>query len=349
MEKVTHRARRELLTAVVVASGLASASGLTAQAPRSASSFIAFRADDQHVVAVMVEVSDQPDTVAGSAPGARFGFEYRDADPAIVAAIPQAVFAVTQWTVHLGPGRRVSARAGRIVHGGAACTGLAGMLLQIDPADQQAYAARPEKYFIVDAADGTKTAAAPPPRELPPIERPKLEALLNALLKRELPAVRAEATAEIDRLVTSDVAYQRRWALERRELDQALDAGKARLEFDVQAFDLERNGPPRYFVRAEWNVNGRPAFGAALWIKGGDPLTIVDQDLSTARWLRMFEFQGKVSPELYGLVLNVFDRDGDGWSEVLMARGGYESNKLELIELTPEGFVSTGISYSYGC
>lgn len=321
-----------------------------AQAPRQASSFVAFRVDDRHAVAVMAEVADQADSVDGSQPAARFGFEYRDADPAIVAAVPPAVFTVKQWTVHLAPGRRVSATAGRIVHGNAACTGLAGMLLKIDPTDHQAYALRPEKYFIVDAGDGTRTGPSPTPsKELPPIDRPKLEALLNALLKRELPAVRAEAAAEIDRLVTSDVGYQRRWALERRELDQALEAGKARLEFDVQAFDLERNGPPRYFVRAEWNVNGRPAFGAALWIKGGDALTIVDQDLSTARWLRMFEFQGRLSPELYGLVLNVFDRDGDGWSEVLMARGGYESNKLELIALTAAGFVPTGISYSYGC
>ena len=297
----------------------------------------------------MAEVSDQPDSVGGSQPAARFGFEYRDADPAIVAAVPQAVFAVKQWTVHLAPGRRVSASAGRVVHGGAACTGLAGMLLQIHPTDLQAYAARPEKYFIVDAGEGSKTSAAEPPRELPPIDRPKLEALLNALLKGELPTVRAEAAAEIDRLVTSEVAYQRRWALERQELDRALDAGKARLEYDVQPFDIERNGPPRYFVRAEWNVGGRAAFGAALWIKGGDELTIVDQDLSAARWLRMFEFQGTVSPELYGLVLNVFDRDGDGWGEVLMARGGYESNTLELMALTPNGFVRTGISYSYGC
>ena len=297
----------------------------------------------------MAEVSDQPDTVGGSPPPARFGFEYRDADPAIVAAVPGDVFAVKQWTVHLAPGRRVAASAGRIVHGGAACTGLAGMVLQIDPKDQQAYAAVSEKYFVVDVADGAKAAASPPSRALPPIDRTQLESLLNGLLKRELPSVRAEAAGEIDRLAAGEPGYHRNWALERRELDRALEAGKAQLEYDVQALDLERNGPPRYFVRAEWAVGGRAAFGAALWVKGGDTLSIVDQDLSTARWLRMFEFQGKVSPELYGLVLNVFDRDGDGWSEVLMARGGYESTKLELIALTPGGFISTGISYSYGC
>src|SRR5688572_27796918 len=211
----------------------------SAQAPRQASSFVAFRVDDRHAVAVLAEVADQADSVDGSQPAARFGFEYRDADPAIVAAIPQAVLLVKQWTVHLAPGRRVAAIAGRIVHGGAACTGLAGMVLQIDPQDRQAYAARPEKYFVVDAADGGQAAAAAPPsRTLPPIDRTQLESVLNGMLKRELPGVRAEAAVEIDRLAAGEPGYQRNWAIERRELDSALDAGKARLEYDVQAFEL---------------------------------------------------------------------------------------------------------------
>jgi len=329
---------------------IAPVSATIAQTPRQASSFVAFRVDDRHAVAVIAEVADQADSVDGSQPAARFGFDYRDADPAIVAAVPRAVFTVKQWTIHLAPGRRVTATAGRIVHGNAACTGLVGMLLRIDPVDQQSYAARPEKYFVVDPSEGTQATPSPATASvLPAIDRVLLESLLNDLVKRELPAVRAEAADEIERLVAGEPGSQRNWAIERREIDRGLEAGKARLEYDVQAFDLERNGPPRYFVRAEWAVDGRPAFGAALWIKGGDALSIVDQDLRTSRWLRMFEFQGKTSPELYGLVLNVFDRDGDGWAEVLMARGGYESNQLELIALTPVGFTSTGISYAYGC
>ena len=330
---------------------IAPVSGPNAQAPRPATSFVAFRVDDRHAVAVIAEVADQADSVDGSPPAARFGFEYRDADPAIVAAVPPAVLAAKQWTVHVAPGRRASATAGRVVHGNAACTGLAGMLLRIEPEEQQGYAARPEKYFVVDAGDRATAPTSPPPPSPAhaPIDRRQLESLLNSLLERELPAVRAEAAGEIDRFAGGGPGYRRKWALERRELDRALEAGKARLEYDVQAFDLERNGPPRYFVRAEWAVGGRAAFGAALWIKGGGHLTIVAQDLSTARWLRMVEFQGRLSPELYGVVLNVFDRDGDGWSEVLVARGGSESNTLELIALTPSGFVPTGISYSYGC
>lgn len=40
----------------------------------------------------------------------------------------------------------------------------------------------------------------------------------------------------------------------------------------------------------------------------GDHLAIVSVNLAPASWLRMFEFNGHVSREQSGLVLNVFDR-----------------------------------------
>jgi hypothetical protein len=42
----------------------------------------------------------------------------------------------------------------------------------------------------------------------------------------------------------------------------------------------------------------------------------------------MFEFQSRVEREHLGLVLNICDRDHDGWGEVLMAQGGYESMRI---------------------
>ena len=63
----------------------------------------------------------------------------------------------------------------------------------------------------------------------------------------------------------------------------------------------------------------------------------------------MFEFQGKVAREHLGLVLNIFDRDNDGWGEVLMAQGGYESMTISLLEYSATGFQPTGIEYAYGC
>jgi hypothetical protein len=82
---------------------------------------------------------------------------------------------------------------------------------------------------------------------------------------------------------------------------------------------------------------------------GGQPLEVVDTNLRPASWLRTFEFQGKVAREHLGLILNVFDRDHDGWGEVLLARGGYESMGLSVLEYSPTGFQPSGIEFGFGC
>jgi hypothetical protein len=86
-----------------------------------------------------------------------------------------------------------------------------------------------------------------------------------------------------------------------------------------------------------------------LWLRGEHPLEVIDTNLQPASWLRMFEFQGKVAREHLGLILNVFGRDHDGWGEVLIAQGGYESMSLLLLKYSPTGFQPTGIRYAYGC
>ena len=50
-----------------------------------------------------------------------------------------------------------------------------------------------------------------------------------------------------------------------------------------------------------------------------------------------------------GLILNVFDRNHDGWGEVLIVQAGYEGEWLSLLEYSESGFQPTGIGYSYGC
>jgi hypothetical protein len=87
---------------------------------------------------------------------------------------------------------------------------------------------------------------------------------------------------------------------------------------------------------------------ATLWLRG-DSLEIVDIDTRASSWLRMFEFQGTVHREQLGLVLNVLDRDADGWGEIILARGGYESMAIELREYGPPGVLPAAASYAFGC
>jgi hypothetical protein len=150
-------------------------------------------------------------------------------------------------------------------------------------------------------------------------------------------------------MASSPVAYHRSWARQQQAVDEAMQRGRGRLTYDIQSFRLAPDGVLLHFVRAEWTVRQRQGFAASLWLRGEHPVEVIDTSLQPASWLRMFEFQGRVAREHLGLVLNVFDLNHDGRGEVLIARGGYESMSLSLLEYSPTGFQPTGIAYDYGC
>jgi len=173
--------------------------------------------------------------------------------------------------------------------------------------------------------------------------------LLDGVIERELPGVRAEAAADVERIASGSVNYASTWARQLQAVDEALKRNRGDVRYDIQSFVLSPDGVPVHFVRAEWMALGRQGFAVSLWLRGSDRLEIIDTNLRPAAWLRMFEFQGRVAKEHQGLVLNVFDRDHNGWGEVLMAQGGYESMTLSLLKYSPTGFQPTGIEYGYGC
>lgn len=336
---------KALVTALAVAGLLGGAAA--AQDKPSPTEFVAFRVDDRHVVAVVAETEDGGKEITTSGHGARYGFNFGDATPAAAADVYDATLAIKRWTVHLGAGRRANATSVRLVQGAPSCGGLVGYLLRIDDDSATTFAAVREKYYVVESRDASKPPPSRHPPAPPPVNRRQLETLLNEFLVRELPEVRQEAEVDIARRERFNPADE--WARGRREVDAALLAGKAVLHYDVQAFQLAPQGPPQYFVRAEWRAGSRQAFGAAIWIRGGPTLSIITANLTPARWLRMPEFEGEVVRQNYGLILNVVDRDGDGWGEIIFAGGGYESMFVDVEEATPTGFERTGIGYGSGC
>jgi hypothetical protein len=320
--------------------------------------FVAFRVDDSHAIAVLKVLDETLQPVDGSLsapPAARFGFPYFTASATLQAQVSVA-WRTARWQLHVAPGRALDATADRIVGGSANCQQAVAVLLTIAPAQQAQFKTVPHHYFVAEAQDpprldgdavrtGVRMLPAP---ALPADRRQSLESLLHDLLARDLPAVRDEADPEIERMASSTVPYHRSWAAERRRVDEALSRGAVRLSYDIQAFRLDPAGAPVYFVRAEWLVGARQAFAAAVWLRG-DPFEIVEADTRPSAWLRMFEFQGEIAREHLGLVLNVLDIDRDGWGEVVMARGGYESLGLAALEYSRHGFTSTGASFAAGC
>jgi hypothetical protein len=348
-----------LTSAAAMAAVLLTHATVAGQAEGPGSSFVAFRVDGNRVVATikMMGASAEQITDGLSAePMARFGYRYFDPPARWREQNAADMRAGDRWLIHAAPGQSFQAETERIVGGNAGCQDAFGVLLRVAPEQSAAFTALPARYFLaersptpqsskVESSSTVGVALSPSTAEF----RRALESILNALLARELPRVRTDAAAELARRASSPVAYHRSWARQQQAVDEAMQRGRGRLTYDIQSFRLAPDGVLLHFVRAEWTVRQRQGFAASLWLRGEHPVEVIDTNLQPASWLRMFEFQGRVAREHLGLVLNVFDRTHDGWGEVLIARGGYESMSLSLLEYSPAGFQPTGIAYDYGC
>ena len=346
-------------SAAALAAALLTHSTVAGQATTPGSSFVAFRADGNRVVAtIKVTEASAPQITDGlsAEPMARFGYRYFDPPAQWREQSAIEVRAGDRWQIHSAQGQAFQAEAERLVGGYAGCQAATGVLLRVVPEQSEAFTALPAKYFLAERSTTVPSSKAASSSTVRGMGSPSsagfrraVESTLDALLARELPGVRSEAAPELTRMASSPVAYHRSWARQQQAVEEAMQAGHGKLTYDLQSFRLTPDNVPLHFVRAEWSVGQRQGFAASLWLRGEQAIEIVDTNLQPASWLRMFEFQGKVAHEHLGLVLNVFDSDHDGWGEVLVARGGYESMELSVLEYSPTGFQPTGTQFSYGC
>ena len=352
--------RAALLAGIAVTTALlidAPVAGQQELVPESA--LVAFRVDANRVIATLkVRGSAERQVTQGlsAEPIARYGYRHFDPPASWREQDAAGMREGDPWLIHAAPGQVFEAEAERIVGGQAGCQDATGVLLRVASEQSGAFMALPAKYFLAersmtlpelkaDSDSRVGVARSPRPAEF----RRPLEAALNELLARELPAFRTVAAPNLARAASSSVGYHRSWARQLQAVEDAMQSGRGELTYDVQSFRLAPDGVLLHFVRAEWTVQRRQGFAVSLWLRGGQPLEVIQTNLRPALWLRSFEFQGKVAREHLGLILNIFDRDHDGWGEVLMAGSGYESTSLSLLEYSPSGFQPTGIEYGYGC
>jgi hypothetical protein len=352
--------RRVMLAAASCVVSVAFFAASTPQSSPSTTEFVAFRFDDERAIAT-VKVADIPDARQikqglSAEPMARFGYSYADVPETWHPWLPTGIRSGDRWLLHTGPGQVIEATAERVVAGNAHCRQAFAVLLRVAPDQARAFASRPDKYFIAEQSNPERanlnalsSIGVMTPSPLTPELRREMESILNDLFERELPRVRADAAPGLARMATSEVGYHRSWARERQEVEEALARGRARLDYDVQAFRLSPDQSPVYFVRASWLVGRQIGFAASLWVRSDPKLHVVETDLRPASWLRMFMFQGRISRGHLGLILNVLDRDADGWGEVLFARTGYEGVSIDLLEYSPSGLEPTGTGTSFGC
>jgi hypothetical protein len=184
---------------------------------------------------------------------------------------------------------------------------------------------------------------------LTPEGRQSLESILSDVLARELAQVKAKAEPFLKRGLENPYRSERAWARERLRIEESMEQGRGRLQYNIQALQLASDKVPVYFVRAEWLIDKRQGFAATVWVRGDRQLEVLETNVSPASMMRMSLFSGGVHPTHMGLILNVLDRDSDGWGEVLFSSEGYESRTISLQEYSPSGFEKPAIQMSGGC
>jgi hypothetical protein len=340
------------LFAVLVSTGV----GPQAQVPRAAE-YLAFRVDDERLVATVLVRDPTPPQIReglSPAPAARYGYPHFAVPSWWQERQPFEVPQADRWAVHVSPDDVIDAVAEEVVGGYSGCQEAVGVLLRAMPPHASTLAASPARYFVASPSTPgsvvTTGASAIGTRPVPSSAewRAAIEAALDELLARELPRVRSEAAPALSRMESSTVGYHRSWARERRRVETAMERGESERVYDVQPFQL---GPGQavYFVRAEWLVDGLQGFAASLWLRTEPRVEIIEQNLRPASWLRMFEFQGRVTRDHLGLVLNVIDRDQDGRGEILFLQAGYEGFSISVREYADGGFEPARLTYGGGC
>jgi hypothetical protein len=288
------------------------------------------------------------------APGqlAKFGYPIFDLPDSLQTRVPSSIRLGERWSIHTGTGQVFEALVERFVVGEAGCSKMLAAVMKVDDGQASAFAKVRSKYYVADRLSAPRTTEPSPLGELPattitPEIRRAIDATLATLVIRELPTVRAEANKWLAQMSESEAAGDRSWARMVLRSHETLSKGAATVTYDAQPYRLTPDGAPRIFVRAIWRVGEQQAFAAAAWIRA-DTGEIVWKNLRPASWITMESFREGVSQSQLGLVLNVVDRDGDGWAEIVFAQEAYESASIELLE-TRTAFGRTGIHYFYGC
>jgi len=257
------------------------------------------------------------------------------------------------WLLDAGRSGSFHFTVERFVLGYKDCGEAWGVVGTVASAEGRRFAAVRDKYYA--ARLDLTPAAARPATTLGPVQyvldehhRSELIALLEGERQRTWPAVRDEAQIDRARAEARGLREPLRW----KALDERFDRGEGQLRFDYQTFRLTPDGDPRLFVRAWWRIDRNQVYAVVAWIRVSRTLTIDYTDASASRWMRFGEFRSqRLDNSNLGLVLSVFDLDGDGQAEILMSVTGYESRNLDLFVYprSPESSPVKITTYSDGC
>ncbi|MGB7280977.1 MAG: hypothetical protein WBE13_01850 [Candidatus Acidiferrum sp.] len=221
----------------------------------------------------------------------------------------------------------------------------AGFLAEIAPQDQAAFAASPNEYFLVHQSAGIFS-----------VNSNNKQAHLDLLADwKPSPEVRAQIEQALEAKRKDEFYDERISGLfpdERARFAAQASLDKVKLDYDIKAVRVSPDGLPLLFIRARWKVDERTEFMPELWLHLGPTATVEpfeETDISGV-WITVPDRLEADAPFTQpGAILNVFDRRGDGYGEVLVLFSGGDSYVIRLLRYTPKGLVPTTISMGDGC
>ena len=298
------------------------------------------------------QASELPEAIASGA-GMRLR-DYRDQDfwgkyQKVVAGAALG----EKWLLDAGLGRRFEFEIEKHVVSQMACdTGIAAIRRVVSEQISD-YAAVAEQHYVAARlrakaeTEGLSEFTAPrivdEVAQSPAGTNPELETMLTNLLAEHLPEIREEAQNDV---VNQRSGIYKSWV----EYDERLARGEGQLFYDRKTLDITPDGDPCTYARAKWILDGKVVFLLSAWIRISDSLEVDSFDVRLSGSLRMQEFQHiDLDLDWLGRIHNVFDRDRDGWGELLIDSSGYESYGLELYEYSDNGPTGVQAAYHFGC
>lgn len=195
------------------------------------------------------------------------------------------------------------------------------------------------KYYVVRKGKAAPAVAdastlVPGRLTLSAEDKSKLEAVLTAKMLAELPKVQKAASENPE--------YRKQWGA----IDSKLARKEAALVTDVQTLKLA-GGRVRYFVKAFWTADKKPAFALTLFMT---PQWEIDwSSFAESDRMRLVEFGGGDSFSMANLPLLLNVIDVEGAPHFLLFIQGFEDFVITLYRYGAKGPEATEVSYEQGC
>jgi hypothetical protein len=273
---------------------------LTAQARLDAGgpSFVAVRYDATHVVFMVANGTEarfaEPASGHSSAtltrvsapekPAAQLAGMHELWEPESLSSLPELVKKMSrdedkQWTLELSPDSSIAVTLEQPVIAPNGCALGAGFLASIAPAQQAAFGASSQEYFVIrrapaqlaDPVHSSNYISELRDWKSTPGFQQQMAALLTVRMKQELARIDATVRANMQNPNQPQPAWpSARVRIRPKEwlrLDARLVRDEGKLDYDVRAFRLTPDGAPRLFVRARWKLDDIPVFLMTAWFR----------------------------------------------------------------------------------